>query len=174
MSSPITIHCWDLPYISCKLCKKSSFGMVFKSLATFHWMLGILSNLFPFKTSLSRGNRKKSEVLRSGEYCGCSIYTAPFLPGTVWKYWLCGGEYCHEKKKKPLNLVERTRVVPCIIVSWNGSKFQCTLLYSSSLSQVRNSLWKCLDYQKWRKTYRHVSFILVRENCKILHNAYSF
>ena len=42
-------------------------------------MSGISSNLYPFKASLSRGNRKKSGGLRSDEYGRWSICTKPFF-----------------------------------------------------------------------------------------------
>ncbi|GFV73761.1 hypothetical protein TNCV_3549101 [Trichonephila clavipes] len=44
--------------------------MDFESLITFRWMSEVTSNLFPFKASLSRGNRKKSGGLRSGDRFG--------------------------------------------------------------------------------------------------------
>ncbi|GFY21543.1 hypothetical protein TNCV_1166911 [Trichonephila clavipes] len=66
--------------MSRKLSKKCSSGMEFKSLVTFRCMSGISSNLFPFKASLSHGDRKKSGRLRYGEYGGCSVCTPPFAP----------------------------------------------------------------------------------------------
>ncbi|GFU88581.1 hypothetical protein TNCV_4442581 [Trichonephila clavipes] len=42
-------------------------------------MSEISSNLFPLKASFSRGNRKKSGGLRSGENGGCSICPNPFF-----------------------------------------------------------------------------------------------
>ncbi|GFW40779.1 hypothetical protein TNCV_4368271 [Trichonephila clavipes] len=65
--------------MSCKLCKKSSFRMEFKSIATFRWVLEISSNLFPSKASLNRGNRKKSGGLKSGENDRCSIFSTLFF-----------------------------------------------------------------------------------------------
>ncbi|GFU42141.1 uncharacterized protein TNCV_4553551 [Trichonephila clavipes] len=41
--------------------------MEFKSLVPFHWISGTSPNIFPFKASLTRGNRMKSEGLRSSE-----------------------------------------------------------------------------------------------------------
>ncbi|GFV66849.1 hypothetical protein TNCV_4258241 [Trichonephila clavipes] len=53
-----------------------------KPLVKFRWLSEISSNIFPFKASLSRGNRKKSDGLISDENGESSLCTTPFLPGT--------------------------------------------------------------------------------------------
>ena len=64
---------------------KSSFGIILKNLVKFRWMSGISSIIFPFKTSVSRENRKKSKGLRSGECGGCSVCTTHcFARNCVW------------------------------------------------------------------------------------------
>ncbi|GFV24934.1 hypothetical protein TNCV_884001 [Trichonephila clavipes] len=88
--------------MSWKLCKKSSFEMEFKGLVTFRWMSEISSNIFPFKASLSRGNRKKFGGLRSGENDGCSICTTPLFARNCLTILACEGEHCREKKPRTL------------------------------------------------------------------------
>ncbi|GFU18706.1 hypothetical protein NPIL_533621 [Nephila pilipes] len=69
-------------------------------------MSGILSNLFRFKASLSRGDRKKSGGLRSGEYGGlrsgeyggCSICTITFFCQELFEYTGCVSIVVNKKK----------------------------------------------------------------------------
>ncbi|GFX50963.1 hypothetical protein TNCV_2733141 [Trichonephila clavipes] len=86
----------------------------------FHSVLKISSNVFPFKTSLSCVNKKKSGRLRSGEYGGCSISTTPFFFQELFDGISCGRMSIVVNKKNPTNLVVRTGVVPCYETGQNS------------------------------------------------------
>ena len=53
--------------IARKQCWKASAGITFSSSVTLFWILSTVPKWRPFKWFLSRGNKKKSQGLRSGE-----------------------------------------------------------------------------------------------------------